>query len=165
MRKENKPDLDASSTVLHQKFFETNDLEILRRTHGRSYLYTWITESQQFNVSATGPQDTSRVQLRLKGVLDANRFERFDMKLFHTGDGTNVRQVYSKYASCEGPSCGLNGLSSSSTSGPKLIFQELYINGWLPTDNVRLITNYLVESHICSCRRVGMYNFHTQRAS
>ena len=85
-----KKDLSDSPTVMHQEFFDVQQLRILRNTYGGDHGKLVIKDNQHFTVTAAGPAHPNQVLMRIEGVHDLNRTHSFTMELNHTGDGTKV---------------------------------------------------------------------------
>ena len=152
-----------NSTLLHQKFFTDNDLEVIRHTKRGQRLE--IRHDQWFEVTANGAADPDRVLMRINGIYSENRTSSFQMELNHTGDGTKVWLSHSKNIKCHGQSCGKNGLNKHGERGPELILTEMYFNGWSHDDHVRLIDKYTISSIIATCKRVGKYLTHSYKTT
>ena len=161
-----KPDLDGGSSVLHQHFIPDSYIPLIRNTYGGPYGGSInIYHGGAIDVTANGSADPDRVLLRVKGINDEVRSKSFQMELNHTGDGTHVFLHSSRWLKCIGASCGKNGLHSSNTPGPKLIIQELYVNGWSATDKVQKFGEYRITSHIANCKRVGKLTISGRKAA
>ena len=149
-------DLDPSETVLHQWLCGGNFLPILRNTYGGHHGKVWLAyDGGAIDVTANGPRQPDQRLLWIKGHHDENRRVSFTMELNQTGDGTNVKLVHSVYLYCKGQSCGQNGLNPSGQLGPRILIDELYVNGWSATDRVETLKDYNIVSYIGSCKRVG----------